>query len=122
MDISKNKLFFLPIEFSPYKQKIFKNLYDDLELVETINGGKSAYERTFSPETNVGKKFLPNWANYYTTDKNFLKDSQLFYKNLKDISQNTDIVNSAYDSWNALLRFRFNFIFLLQLDILHKHF
>ena len=35
MDKLKSNNFILPIEFLPYKQKIFKNLYTDLELIDT---------------------------------------------------------------------------------------
>ena len=101
MDKQENQ-FILPINFLSYKQKLFDNLYDDLELIDNKNGDKSIYESTFEPTTKVGKLFLPRWSDYYTTDKKFLKESQNFYKNISDISQNTKIVDNAYDCWNNL--------------------
>ena len=101
MEEQKNQ-FVLPINFLSYKQKLFDNLYDDLELIENKTGNESIYETTFKPSTKVGKLFLPRWAKYYTTDKKFLTESQNFYKNISDISQNREIVDSTYECWNNL--------------------
>lgn len=101
MDKQQNQ-FVLPINFLSYKQKLFDNLYDDLELIDNKNGNESVYETTFKPVTKVGKLFLPRWSNYYTTDKKFLRESQNFYKNISDISQNKEVVDTAYDCWNNL--------------------
>ena len=46
MEEQKNQ-FVLPINFLSYKQKLFDNLYDDLELIENITGNESIYETTF---------------------------------------------------------------------------
>jgi len=102
MEKLKQNNFVLPIEFLPYKQKIFKNLYTDLELIKTVTDEKSIYQTTFDPKTKVGKNFLPKWTEYYTTDTDFLKDSQIFYSNIVDISQNTGIVEDAFASWDSL--------------------
>ena len=101
MDKQPNQ-FVLPINFLSYKQKLFDNLYDDLELIDNKNGEESIYQTTFKPATKVGKLFLPRWSDYYTTDKKFLKESQQFYKNISDISQNNEVVDTAYDCWNNL--------------------
>ena len=94
--------FILPINFLSYKQKIFDNLYDDLELTKSKNSNESIYDITFKPETQVGKLFLPRWSQYYTTDKKFLRESQKFYKNINDITQDREIIDSAYKCWNDL--------------------
>ena len=73
MDNLKSNNFILPIEFLPYKQKIFKNLYNDLELIKTHDDTESIYEKLFNPQTTVGKNFLVKWADYYTTNTSFLK-------------------------------------------------
>ena len=101
MDKKQNQ-FVLPINFLSYKQKLFDNLYDDLELIDNKNGDESVYETTFKPATKVGKLFLPRWSNYYTTDKKFLRESHSFYKNISDISQDKEVVDTAYDCWNNL--------------------
>ena len=102
MDNLKSNNFILPIEFLPYKQKIFKNLHNDLELIKTHDNTESIYEKLFKPKTTVGKTFLVKWADYYTTDTKFLKDSQKFYNNIQDISQNTTLVEEAFASWDTL--------------------
>ena len=102
MDNLKPNNFILPIEFLPYKQKIFKNLYQDLELIKTHNNTKPIYEELFKPKTTVGKNFLVRWADHYTTNTKFIKDSQKFYTNIHDISQNTNLVEEAFTSWDTL--------------------
>ena len=94
MDKKQNQ-FVLPINFLSYKQKLFDNLYDDLELIDNKNGDESVYETTFKPATKVGKLFLPRWSNYYTTDKKFLRESHSFYKNISDISQDKEVVDTG---------------------------
>ena len=37
---------------------------------------KTMYEHIFNPETIYGKRFLEQWAKYYTSDVTFLKESQ----------------------------------------------
>ena len=94
--------FILPINFLSYKQKLFDNLYDDLELIDSKEKKESIYSVTFNPVTKVGKEFLPRWADYYTTNTDFLKDSQKFYNSISDISQNTEIIENAYECWHKL--------------------
>ena len=37
---------------------------------------KTMYEHIFTPQTIYGKRFLEQWAKYYTSDVTFLKESQ----------------------------------------------
>ena len=46
---------------------------------------KTMYEHIFNPETIYGKRFIDQWAKYYTSDVTFLKDSQILIQNVKRI-------------------------------------
>jgi len=77
-----NKNFLLPIEFDKQKQEIFENLYTDLELLKQTDSNKSIYNKTFRPSSKMGKELLDKWCKYYTTNTEFLKDSQKLYKSV----------------------------------------
>ena len=73
--------FKFPISYLENKQEINDNIINDLELVSTKDpDGQSMYSHIFKPESIFSKKFLNEWSKYYTTDVQFLKDSQVFYK------------------------------------------
>jgi hypothetical protein len=57
------------------------NILNDLELVESKDpSGNPMYAHILKPDSVFAKKFLNKWSKYYTTNIDFLKDSQLFYK------------------------------------------
>ncbi len=71
--------FKLPIAFLKSKQETSANLISDLEMLET-GVDKSLYEHVFHPEDSFAKNVIPMWAQYYTSDKKFIKESQKLYK------------------------------------------
>jgi hypothetical protein len=74
-DAIKKPIFNLPISFLENKRELEPHVITDLELKKTETT-KSLYEYVFIPETVFAEKTIPLWNKYYTTDKNFLKDSQ----------------------------------------------
>ncbi|GAF82216.1 unnamed protein product, partial [marine sediment metagenome] len=61
------------------KQEIKPSLKSDLELLGTEDD-KSLYEHVFNPDDSFSKGVLPMWAQHYTSDKKFIKESQKLYK------------------------------------------
>ena len=58
------------------------------------------YEILLNPQTKVGRKHLKEkWAKYYTTNVNYLKDTQNIFKNISKIKFDDELVNETYDSW-----------------------
>ena len=54
-----------------------KTVSDDLELLETSEEhSTSMYERIFQPSNPFAKQLLPEWGSQYTTNIDFLKDTQ----------------------------------------------
>jgi len=99
---SKDK-FELPIEFLENKTKVLDNLKIDLELEKTIdNEIDPIYTYVFNPKTELGKTSIKTWGKYYTTDKNFLKDSQKIYEDIHTIPLDNETVNNMLKSWREV--------------------
>ena len=95
--------FQLPIEFLNTKQKLSDNLINDLELNETIHEDTTpVYETVFNPSTDIGKKSIKSWSKYYTTNKQFLKESQKLYKNADAIPFNKIKIEQMIHSWKNI--------------------
>lgn len=63
------------------KRKINSNILNDLELLEAKNDNSvPMYETIFKPESIFSKRYLALWSHYYTTNVDFLKESQTFYQ------------------------------------------
>jgi len=94
--------FQLPIHYCSQQKKIFKNLYNDLELLEGET--KGMYEYLFCPTTNLGKDILQEWSKHYTTNREFLNDSQKLYDSLEEKTLDIDKkgVEKMYEIWNKI--------------------
>lgn len=94
-----NSYFNLPISFLENKRKTEKNIIDDLELND--NNKKSLYEYIFNSENYpFSKQNIPLWSEFYTSDINFLKDSQqLIINDLPKVKNN---YKDIYDLWNKI--------------------
>lgn len=98
-----DETFKLPITFLKNKTLVSENLKKDLELVTTVNTDTiPIYDYVFKPKTELGKKAIPSWGEYYTTDKSFLKDSQKIYKNIGDFPFDKPLITNMLDSWREI--------------------
>ena len=86
-----SKHFNLPISFNSNKMELSQNIVTDLELTNTNVDNQndsdvvdtpppSMYDIILSPSTCFGKETMPMFSNCYTTDINFLKDTQQLLK------------------------------------------
>lgn len=83
-----NEIFKPPIFYNPKTKILNTSLINDLELLNTINqpttnkeidnndSDKPIYNYVFKPTNALGKKVLQTLPNYYTTDVQFLKETQ----------------------------------------------
>lgn len=95
--------FKLPIEYIEKKNTISETLKIDLELLETTDkNSKSMYEILLNPQTKIGKKHLKKWSEYYTTDIEYLKNTQDIIKNSSKIKLNRELIDETFDSWNQI--------------------
>ena len=78
-------------------------MVNDLELTETIHEDtKPVYNTLFNPTTEIGNKSIKSWSKYYTTNKNFLKESQKLYKNANAIPFNKIQIEKMIHSWKNI--------------------
>ena len=98
MDSSYN--FNLPIFYLTNKKVLNKTIKNDIEIDNTSN---SIYFKIFNPDNKYSKFVSEMWYYYYTTDINFLKDSQYLIKNFKNdtnIDNISTINNIKYELEN----------------------
>ena len=107
MQTEINDHFKLPIYYNKDKVELNKNIITDLELISTIDqSSNSIYSYYFNNDNDLSKKVTEQVSQYYTTDKLFLKDTQLLLKEYKKRHQKyTDEVKNyknILDIWNEL--------------------
>mgnify|MGYP001160796900 CR=1 FL=1 len=72
--------FQLPIYHLADKIETDQNIISDLELVEYKDvSNNNVYKDTFKPSTQYGCEQAKKWSEYFTSNKQFLKDSQSLY-------------------------------------------
>ena len=97
-----NEHFHLPISYNSKKMGLRKNIIQDLELIETVDpSGCSIYNTAFQPSTCFGKKVLEQFPNYYTTDVQYLKDTQQILKKYNPIDCDIDLSN-IMEIWDEI--------------------
>ena len=89
IDIAEiNNVFKMPIQYNDKTRKLNENIIADLELVKTIEQGEGTketpiYNHIFKSSNILGKTVLEAVPKYYTTDTEFLKDTQQLIKQFK---------------------------------------
>jgi hypothetical protein len=82
---SVHDVFTLPIKYNEKVKKLNDNIITDLELVKTIdNEEKPIYNFVFKPTNKLGHKILEEMPKHYTTDMEYLKDTQALIKKFKN--------------------------------------
>jgi hypothetical protein len=78
-----NDVFKIPICYNKNVQKLNEHIVTDLELVNSIEQDEpSIYNNVFKPNNKPASKVIEQFANYYTTDTNYLKDTQQLIKSI----------------------------------------
>lgn len=116
IDISNIKNNFkLPIEYNNKKHELSETLLNDIDMKTVFSNlyGNTKYN---SIENKI--------KQYYTTDKTYLKDHQLFLENMNALSLDIHEQNTFRDMWNESLtqsdiREKYNFIQLEYLNSLN---
>ena len=79
-------IFELPISFNKKKQEVSDIMKKDLEL----EGENNIYNNLLKSDKEVGQNTLKLWNQHYTTDINYLKDSQKLLKNISECREKTE--------------------------------
>lgn len=81
---------------------IDQNLITDLELLSTVNDDKKPiYHNIFNPTNSLAIKSINQW-DCYTTNINFLKDSQKLYININDLKEDKFYIKNMIENWDEL--------------------
>ena len=97
------KHFKLPIEYNEKKKQIKSHLITDLELVKTVNEKETPmYNHLLQPKTDLGKLCIDKWKNYYTPDKQYLKNTQTLLSTLPDFNYDEKLMTKMFQSWTKM--------------------
>jgi hypothetical protein len=95
-----DKVFRLPIDYNEKKQTIQKHIIDDLELSESSDEKKqSMYELLFKSNSIFSKQMVPKFSQTYTTDVEFLKETQHLLKNYTPSNKDKPNCEEIYEIW-----------------------
>ncbi len=87
---SINEIFKIPICYNDNVKKLNNNVITDLELVKTIEKDEtSIYDNVFKPSNKLSTKVIEQFANNYTTDTEYLKNTQKLIKSIHSEELNT---------------------------------
>ena len=90
---------------------------------------KTIYEHVFNPETIYGKRFLDQWAKYYTSDVTFLKESQTLIQkcelNRLDLDRSAKSYLEIHSIWSSIqgdkhFKDKFGYIDIAMLEPLNS--
>ena len=109
-----NTYFKLPIQHQKTCNKINNELVNDLELKDNTSS-PSIYKNIFSSinkekkYTNPENQIIDQWADSFTTNKQFLKHSQNITKNLNHDYETNEYKKlfNVYDSWLNLKNLKY---------------
>ena len=97
--IDFNEHFKLPIYYNEQKKLLKENIITDLELINSIDSSSNPiYSYLFDNLNTFSKKSIEQVTQYYTTDIDFLKDSQTLIKTYKKLPNDKDEVLTKYTS------------------------
>ena len=99
-DIKIDTTFKLPIDYlEPNDIKcVPESVSNDLELLNTNeNGCQSVYDVTMLPKHCFAKQILPMWNRHYTTNTDFLKDTQKIIQRVELHKKNLSIVDKNFN-------------------------
>jgi hypothetical protein len=103
-----NNHFKMPIFYNDKKMKIKQHIVTDLELVKTIDasGCKPIYNYLFNNDNDVSEKLIEQAADYYTTDVEFITQTQDLLKTYKPCEKKYTTYSPNYKNileiWNEI--------------------
>jgi hypothetical protein len=91
-----NNMFKIPICYNEKVKKLNDTVVNDLELVKSLDKeGQSIYDNVFKPTNTLSSKIIEQFATNYTTDTEYLKETQNLMKSI-----NIDEINTLTNKHN----------------------
>jgi len=98
-----NEHFKLPIFYNKDKIELKEEIVNDLELVKTIDPScNPIYHHAFEPQSEFSEKIIQQIQTYYTTDTNFLEDSQKLLSSYTKIDESNNDYTEILEVWNEI--------------------
>jgi len=102
-----NNHFKMPIYYNDDKIELNKHIIKDLELIDTVDAScEPIYTHCFNNDNDISKKLNEQICSFYTTDIQFLKDSQQLLQTYKPVGVKYTDYSTNYtkivDIWNEL--------------------
>jgi dsDNA-specific endonuclease/ATPase MutS2 len=92
-------MFKLPIQYNQ-SQDVDSSIIKELEFTTTEDpSGIPVYDKIFSPKNKFSKNNVSELAKYYTTNKQFLKESMMVYKRF---SHTVESYDTFIEEWESL--------------------
>jgi hypothetical protein len=92
-------MFKLPIQYNQ-SQDVDSTIIKELEFTSTEDpSGIPVYDKIFSPKNKFAKNNVSELAKYYTTNKQFLKESMMFHKRF---SHTVESYDTFIEEWENL--------------------
>lgn len=91
--------FKLPIEYQSEKHEISPIVTSDLELCESSD--KPIYDLLFRPSHEFSKSLIDEWKKYFSTDVEYLKDTQNVIKNMSAMKEQFENTENARSQQNS---------------------
>ena len=99
-----NKIFKIPICYNKEVKNLNETIINDLELIKSTEKNETAiYDNVFKPNNKLSKKVVEQFSNFYTTDTNYLKQTQKLIKTLKTSELNTIINKYSLENNDSYL-------------------
>lgn len=112
--------FNLPIFYLENKEKLSDDIKNDLELIKLNNSSECGLYGDIFKSKNIYNDILINkWSEYYTNNKDFLKDSQLLYNSGNFINENyinTEEIIGILDKKKHKDKFEESYLYLSELN------
>ena len=85
-----NIAFKIPICYNEKVQQLNETVVTDLELVNSVDYSESSiYKTVFNPSNDTSTEVIKQISKYYTTDIDYLKETQQLTKNIHSEELNT---------------------------------
>jgi len=92
-----------PIEYLENKNSLNDSIKNDLELLKTYDKkNKPIYQQLLQPTSIVGEKSIEKFSNYYTTDTDYLKETQKINSQMNKVNIDNALIDKTYNNWNNI--------------------
>lgn len=91
-----NNIFKIPICYNDKVQKLNNTTISELELIKSVDEEESPiYDNVFKPSNKASSEVIKQIAQYYTTDVEYLKETQQLTKSI-----NSEQLNTIYNKYS----------------------